>query len=189
MNQNPETGPLRWERGARRVIAKTPVLDLCGVSYRHPVRGTEREFICMEPPDWVNVVAVTKSGQVVLVRQFRFGINEFSLEVPGGVMEPGEDPVEAGLRELAEETGFGGGEAVLLSAVHPNPAIQSNRCHFVLARNVEPLHALNWDENEELAHSLEPMNQVWEAVLGGGITHSLSVCALALAKARLEADI
>ena len=102
------------------------------MQYRHPVRGTEKEFIVAHAPDWVNVVAVTPEGKIVLVRQFRFGSNALSLEVPGGVMEEGEDPIAAGVRELSEETGYGGGKARLLGSVHPNPAIQDNRCHFVL---------------------------------------------------------
>src|SRR5262245_39801555 len=124
-------GPARWEKRGHKIQAKTVVFDVRSVNYRHPVRGTEKDFIVMHAPDWVNVLALTRDGQLVLVRQFRFGIDAFSLEVPGGVMEAGEDPVEAGLRELREETGYTGARARLLGIVHPNPAIQSNRFHVV----------------------------------------------------------
>ena len=95
--------------------------------------------------------AVTPDGRIVLVRQFRFGIDDFSLEIPGGVVEPGEDPVAAGTRELREETGFGGPRARLLASVHPNPAIQRNRCHLVLVEGVECGESLDWDEDEEIS--------------------------------------
>jgi 8-oxo-dGTP pyrophosphatase MutT (NUDIX family) len=174
------SSPSLWERGASRTIAKTKVFDLCGVSYRHPKRGTEREFVCLNAPDWVNVVAVTKEGKLVLVTQFRFGTNSLSLEVPGGVIEKGEDPVAAGLRELAEETGYSCTSATLLGSLHPNPAIMSNRCHVVLAEGVSPTHALGWDPDEELEVSLASVSDVLAWVAQGRITHSLSVCALML---------
>src|SRR5436853_4924804 len=113
---NSPNGPARWERLRQATQAKTRVFDVLGVRYRHPVRGTERDFVVMQSPDWVNVVALTPDGRLVLVRQFRYGIDEFSLEIPGGVMEAGEDPVTAGLRELREETGFTGAPAKLLGS-------------------------------------------------------------------------
>lgn len=174
----------RWQRLARRVLNRTKVLDLCGITYRHPVRETEREFVCVEAPDWVNVVAITTTGQVVLVRQFRFGTNEFSLEVPGGVIEPGEDPVVAGVRELAEETGYGGGTASLLGSLHPNPAIQNNRFHAVLVEGVSPVQALDWDPDEEMEHTLAPVPEVLRGIAEGRITHSLTVCAMMLHQLR-----
>ena len=178
------SAPARWERGASRVLASTVVFDVCGVSYRHPVRGSQREFIRLDAPDWVNVVALTREGQVVLVRQFRFGTDEFSLEVPGGVIERGEDPVAAAVRELAEETGFGGGKARLLVSLHPNPAIQGNRCHMVLVEGVQRIHDLDWDADEEIELSTLPLADAVAAAAQGRISHSLSVCALLLAQAQ-----
>lgn len=168
----------RWERGASRVIASTKVLDLCGVQYRHPKRGTQREFVSLAAPDWVNVVAVTTEDEIVLVRQFRFGTNDFSLETPGGVMEAGEDPVTAGMRELAEETGYAGGQAKLIASVHPNPAIQGNTCHAVLALGVSATRALAWDPDEEIEMLVADREQVRAWIAEGRIKHSLSLCAL-----------
>jgi 8-oxo-dGTP pyrophosphatase MutT (NUDIX family) len=156
------------------------VLDLQSIRYRHPRRGTERDFVCLHAPDWVNVVAVTTAGHLVLVRQFRYGSNDFSLEVPGGVMEPGEEPVAAGLRELQEETGYGGGRSELLGSVNPNPAIQDNRCHLVLAEGVAESHPLDWDQDEEIELSTAPVAEVLGWARSGRITHSLTLCALFL---------
>jgi 8-oxo-dGTP pyrophosphatase MutT (NUDIX family) len=146
--------------------------------YRHPVRGTERDFVVMQAPDWVNVIALTPDGRLVLVRQFRYGINEFSLEIPGGVMEAGEDPVLAGLRELREETGFTGAPAKVLGVVHPNPAIQSNRCHFVFVDQATKTHDLDWDPDEEIQVTTQPVDEVLALARAGGISHGLVLDAL-----------
>lgn len=172
--------PSRWEKRATTVVAKTRVLNLLGVRYRHPVRGTEKDFVVVAPSDWCNVLALTHDGRLVLVRQFRFGVDEFSLEIPGGVMEAGENPVEAGLRELREETGFTGTRARLLGSVHPNPAIQSNRCHFVLVEEAVQSAAFEWDPDEEIAVSTVPVDEVLTHARSGGITHALVLNALFL---------
>ena len=180
MSQPSEHGPARWVRLGERTLAETRVLDLRMIRYRHPRRQTEREFVSIHASEWVNVVPLTTDGRLVLVRQFRYGINDFSLEVPGGVIEDGEDPVVAGLRELAEETGYAGGAARLLGSVHPNPAIQDNRCHAVLADGVMRAGALAWDEDEEMEVVTAPVDDVLAWARGGQITHSLSLTALML---------
>src|SRR5687768_13022616 len=91
------SSPSRWQKLGQRSQLQTRVFDVLGTTYRHPTRTTEREFVVIAAPDWVNVVALTPDDHIVLVRQFRYGIDEFSLEIPGGVIDPGEDPVMAGL--------------------------------------------------------------------------------------------
>jgi ADP-ribose pyrophosphatase len=172
--------PSRWEKLEQRSQLQTPVFDVLGARYRHPARSTEREFIVIKAPDWVNVVALTRDGHIVLVRQFRYGIDEFSLEIPGGVMDAGEDPVAAGLRELREETGFSGAPAKLLGTVHPNPAIQSNRCHFVVVEEAVRSHELDWDPDEEIQITTKPVEEVLALAHAGGISHGLVLNALML---------
>src|SRR6185312_5453717 len=140
--------PERWIRGPERTLATTPIFDLRSVAFRHPGRSAGREFVVIASPDWVNVIALTRDDRIALVRQFRFGIDAFSWEIPGGIINPGEDPVAAGVRELREETGHSGLRARLLASVHPNPAIQNNRCHYVLVEDVLSSHALEWDHDE-----------------------------------------
>jgi 8-oxo-dGTP pyrophosphatase MutT (NUDIX family) len=175
---SPSPDPARWERRGRRILATTRVLDLYAVQFRHPVRGTEREFVIIDAPDWVNVIALTPGGHLVLVRQFRYGIDAFSLEIPGGVIERGEDPVAAGVRELREETGYAGAPARLLGRVHPNPAIQSNHCHLVLVEAAVRSTATEWDHDEEIAVTTAPVEEVFARARDGGITHALVLNAL-----------
>ncbi len=160
------------------MLAKTRILELRHVSFRHPVRGTERDFTVIAAPDWVNVIALTPDGLLVLVRQFRYGVDDFSLEIPGGVIEAGEDPVEAGVRELREETGYAGARARLLGSVHPNPAIQNNRCHLVLVEDAARRGETSWDPDEEIEVSAAPVDEVLSWARSGRISHSLVLCGL-----------
>src|SRR5438445_2333188 len=127
----PDHPPSRWEKLGESILTRTRIFDLRTAQYRHPVRKSERDFYVVHSPDWVNVIALTPEHELVLVKQFRFGVDDFSLEIPGGVMDLGEDPVAAGLRELREETGYVGKNARAIGRVHSNPAILSNACHIV----------------------------------------------------------
>ena len=171
--------PVRWKKqGGGSVIARTRVFDVRTIRYHHPVRKTTRDFYVVKAPGWVNVVALTPAHHLVLVRQFRFGIDDFSLEIPGGVMEPGEDPVAAGLRELREETGYEGKNARLIGASHPNPAIMCNRCHFVLVEQCKKTAATHWDSDEEIERLTMPVEKVYRQIRAGKITHALVLNAL-----------
>lgn len=170
--------PPHWEKLGTTLIAPTRIFDLGSIRYRHPVRKTERDFYVIHSRDWVNVIALTTDHHLVLVNQFRYGINQLSWEVPGGVIDAGEDPVAAGLRELQEETGFTGHNARLLGQIHPNPAIMDNRCHFVLVENCTRQSALAWDPDEELQIATMPVDDVFEKARTGLITHSLALNAL-----------
>lgn len=172
--------PHRWQKIRSEKFASTRVFDVTKDVYLHPQRNRDQEFVVINAPEWVNVLALTPDHHLVLVRQFRFGIDEFSLEIPGGVMNPGEDPVAAGLRELREESGFVGAKARLLGSVHPNPAIQNNRCHLVLVEEARQSAALEWDPDEEMEILTRPVDEVYALASSGGITHALVLNALLL---------
>jgi 8-oxo-dGTP pyrophosphatase MutT (NUDIX family) len=179
--------PARWKKLGQTLIAHTRVFDLHSVRYRHPVRRTERDFIVAQPPDWVNVVALTPDHRLVLVRQFRFGVDGFTLEIPGGVMDGGEAPLAAGARELREETGFTGANACLLGQVRPNPAILGNHCHVVLIEQAVAAAPTAWDHDEEIEVLTLPVDEVLARARSGGITHSLVLNALFLFEPRWQA--
>lgn len=109
------------------------------------------EYYVLEYPDWVNVIAITKEGQFVMERQYRHAARKISLELPCGVMEEGETPLEAAQRELLEETGFGGGQWKKLMELSPNPSAMSNTTHCFLAIGVEKIAEQHLDETEELS--------------------------------------
>lgn len=173
-------GPQRWQRLRSEPHATTRIFDVVRAVYRHPQREKEQDFFVINAPDWVNVIALTPDHRLVLVRQFRYGTNDFSLEIPGGVIDAGEDAVTAGIRELREESGYVGTSARLMGTVHPNPAMQSNRCHLVLVENARPVADLEWDPDEEFEIMTRPVEEVYALVRSGGITHAMVLNALLL---------
>ncbi|HEX4845366.1 MAG TPA: NUDIX hydrolase [Geothrix sp.] len=118
-----------------------------------PHSGRPHDFYRLQGPDWVNVVAFTREGDLLVVEQFRHGIDAPTLEIPGGGCDPGEAPEVSARRELREETGFSSDHWVALGSCTPNPATQNNRCHSFLALDCRPVGALELDSAEEL--------QVW----------------------------
>jgi 8-oxo-dGTP pyrophosphatase MutT (NUDIX family) len=135
------------------------------------------DFVVVHANDWVNVVAITPDDQVVLVEQYRHGISQVSLEIPGGIIETGEKPLDAGVRELREESGFAGDDVGLLGQAHPNPAYQSNAVYSVLVRNARRVGDLQQDGGEDIAVRLVPLTQIPDLIRNGQITHALVIVA------------
>ena len=146
-----------------------------------PRTRREHDFIVLDSPNWVNVIALTPDDHLVMVEQFRHGVNTVELEIPGGMMDESDaSPVEAGLRELLEETGYQGGSARLLGQVHANPAIMNNTCFTVLAENCRLTGGTTFDHGEDLVTRLVPVADVPRLVTENKIGHSLVVVALYL---------
>ncbi len=143
-----------------------------------PRTGREWPRVTLDCPDWVNVVALTADDRVVLIRQFRFGTWDTTLEIPGGMVDPGEDPLTAATRELEEETGYRPRHVVPIGISEPNPATQNNRLHHYLATGCAKVHEGELDESEDIEVLLEPIARIDELVRSGAINHSLVVTAL-----------
>jgi ADP-ribose pyrophosphatase len=114
----------------------------------------------------------------VLVRQYRHGVREFSLELPGGIVDDGEDPLVGALRELMEETGYSAGEIVEVGRIYPNPALQENALFCYLATDVELTGSQNFDDTEEIEVHLVPLEELLGMVRGGEFKHALHVAVL-----------
>ena len=172
--------PQRWKKLGARTVASTRIFDVQSVDFQHPNRAKAQDFFVIAAPDWVNVVALTPTGHLVLVRQFRYGMDDFSVEIPGGVMDTGEEAIAAGLRELREETGYTGTKARVLGTVRPNPAMQNNRCHLVLVEDARRDAKLDWDPDEEFEIMTRPVDEVYAMAYRGDITHAMVLDALLL---------
>lgn len=146
---------------------------------RNPRNGLEMRRVVLPSVDWVNVVAIDTGGGCVMVRQFRFGSQEVTLETAGGMVDPGEAPMESAKRELLEETGYGGGSWQSLGSVAPNPAYHDNRCHHFLARDVELLQDLDQGDGEAIEVIVMTEPEIIEAAQDGSISHVLALSALA----------
>jgi 8-oxo-dGTP pyrophosphatase MutT (NUDIX family) len=178
--------PKPWKRLGASLLARTRIFDVESVRFEDPRSKMERDFFVINAPDWVNVVAVTPDHRLVLVRQFRYGSGEVSLEIPGGVIDGGEDPVAAGARELREETGYVGAAAMLLGRVRPNPAMQSNHAHLVLIEQAKPTARTDWDRDEDFEILALPVDEVYARAWRGEITHALVLDALLLFRPHWE---
>ena len=135
------------------------------------------KFYVIESPDWVNVVAVTKASEVVLIEQFRHGAGEVILEIPGGMIDDGENAETAARRELLEETGYSAKEFVFLGKSRPNPAIQNNWLYHFAAIDAEKTEDIKFDEHESLVTRLYPDTAIPNLLESGEITHSLVLAA------------
>jgi 8-oxo-dGTP pyrophosphatase MutT (NUDIX family) len=125
-----------WTRSGTELHADCHVYRILRERWRNDTQAVEGEFYVMDVGDWAVAMAMTDSGKLVLVRQFRFGSGTFSWELPAGVVDSGEDAAEAGARELYEESDYRGDAPEVIGSVYPNPAIQRNRCHFVFVDGV-----------------------------------------------------
>lgn len=163
----------RWQKLDSKPLHDYGFLSLRRDRYSHPDLEGDRDFLVIDARDWVNIIAVTPSGDIVLIRQFRYGVGDTRWEVPAGVIEPGEDPAAAAVRELREETGYAGDPPELLCRVEPNPAIQSNLCTSYLIRNAELAHPTEWDDNEVIEVVLTPPQEVRRMIAAGEFPHAL----------------
>lgn len=164
----------------RELVADCRVFRVHRLRRRSGRTGLSYDYFRLDMPDWVNVVPVTPAGELVLVRQERHGLGETTLEIPGGLVDLGETPAQAALRELREETGFSGAQAEALGWVHPNPALQGNRCHTFLVRNAALAGPPQPGHDEEIEVVLVPFEQVRALVREGRITHALVIAGLYL---------
>lgn len=170
----------RWQRQGGELIHDAGIFRLRRDAYEYDGRPT-RPFYVIESNPWINVVPVTPSGEIVLVRQFRHGIEDATLEIPGGLVDATDrDPAAAAVRELEEETGYGGDAPELLGVVSSNPAIIDNWTYCFVVRDARPTASPRPDPHEDVTVEILPAARVRELVITGAIHHSLSVCALAL---------
>jgi len=149
------------------------------------------ETMILEYSTWATVVAITKNQEVVLIKQYRHGAGKVIWEFPGGVVDPGESPMQAAKRELLEESGY----AVIqendsswaeTGAVSPNPDTHTNKIHTFLALDVERVAAQDLDATEEIDVYLIPLDEVIRMATRGELLQAMQVSALFFALAQLK---
>ena len=152
----PEDKTQRWKILSTEYLIRRPWLTARKDQVQLPDGRVNPEYYVVEYPDWVNVIAITKEGKFVMERQYRHAVAMTCYELPCGVMEAGETPLQAAQRELLEETGYGKGESQEIMTLTPNPSSMSNFTHCFLATGVEPIGPTHLDATEELeVHLLE----------------------------------
>ena len=167
-----------WFSSGRELIAETRIYRVFMQRFRSPRTDIEGSYAVIDSPDWVNVVALDKHGNLIMIRQFRFGTGQITLEVPGGMVDPGEDPATSAKRELREETGYDCEHLTPLGYIEPNPALINNRAHMFLAEGCERVGELALDDGEDIEVVPMPVAGVLERLRTGAVTHALVAVAL-----------
>ena len=168
-----------WVTTNERVEYTTNIFKVLKRDMRIVSEDHKATFSILEAPDWINVIALTPENDIVLVEQYRYGIEAPTLELPGGVCDPGESPLETCKRELLEETGFSSEDWESLGKVSSNPAMQTNDTHTYLALGCVKTAEQKLDGNERINVHVIPIDEFLELVKSGDIDHSLVVAAVA----------
>ena len=165
-----------WRYLDSEILTDARIFTLHRETAVSPRTGEARDFVHIASAPWVNVVPLTPAGEVVLVRQWRHGTKDFTLEIPGGLVDPGEDPGAAAAREVREETGYAGDPPVEIGVVEPNPAILNNVTHTFLIENCARVGELQLDAGEDLEVVTAPLGEIPGLIGAGEIKHSLVIC-------------
>jgi len=147
---------------------------------KSPRTGESHPFYRIDAGDWVNIIPLTPSGEVVMIRQYRHGSGDFTIETPGGMVDPGETPAEAAARELLEETGYRAAEIRPLGGVNPNPALFGNTLHAFVGLGAERVAEVRNESTEETHVELVAVDDLTRLVKEGAVNHALVIAALHL---------
>ena len=175
-----------WRKVDSEQIADCEVFSVHRATFERETDGEKADFFVIENPDWVNIIGVTKDRKAIFIEQYRQGTESMIFEIPGGMVEDGDDPESTARRELAEETGFTTDRIICVGRSYPNPAQQSNTIYHFLALDCTQTEQVNFDEHESIATRLVPLQQIDELVHNGTINHSLAVTALYYAQKYLK---
>lgn len=169
----------KWEVLKDKKVFETPIFSLHEITLESNAVQINHSFYILNAPEWINVISLTPDNQIVLVEQYRAGINETTLELPGGMVDEGETPLAAAQRELAEETGYESDEWEMIGKTSSNPAILSNFTHLYVARNCKLTGPQKTDGTEDIAMHVLPMSEFLNLVRDGTVHHAIVLAAVA----------
>lgn len=164
---------MKWKILSSEYLIKRPWLTARRDVVELPDGRINKEYYVLEYPTWINVTAITKDGQMVLIRQYRHALGQTNFEIVAGVVEKGEAPIDAAKRELLEETGYAGGEWREIALISANPSTTTNLTHCFLATGVEKVSQQHLDATEDIEVYLFSQDEVKEMIFRGDFVQSL----------------
>ena len=167
-----------WTRVATKVLLDLRIMKVQEVTAISPKTGNEHGFFVLDTVDWVNVLPITPDQEVVFVRQYRHGSDAISLEIPGGMVDPGEAPIVSAARECLEESGFRASDLKSLGVLNPNPAVFNNQLHTFVAEDVVIEADIQNTATEQTEVVLVPVADLTSYLLDGRIDHALVAATL-----------
>jgi len=170
--------PEDWREVTRELVADCRIFSVERSVAVSPVDGAPRTFHRIQSPSWAQILPITARGEAVLVRQYRHGNQRVTLEIPGGLIDPGEAPAAAALRECLEETGYRATTAIPLGVVNPNPALFANQLHSFYATGVELAGEVQNTGTEFTDVVLVPVAELPAKLVSGEIEHALVAATL-----------
>ncbi|WP_445634359.1 Nudix hydrolase domain-containing protein [Nostoc sp. DSM 114161] len=177
---------LDWTLLSSKYLVQDKWLNLRADTCQMPDGRVVEPFYVLEYSTWVNVVAITKSQEVVLVKQYRHGVQKTVLELPGGSMDAQDDsPLEAAQRELLEESGYTSNNFIETGIISPNSATHNNLIYCFLATDVELVADLKLDITEQIDVVLLPLEKLIQDIDNGILIQAFHISSLFLALRKL----
>lgn len=170
-----EERDLKWKQVASNYVYNDRWFKARADKCEFPDGRIIEPYYVVELPDWCNTIVITADEKIVLVRQYRYPINQVTYELPGGIMEKGETPILAAKREMEEETGYSSHQIQFLMKLSPNPAINDNTAYFFLALNAQPIGKTNFDQFEDIDVVLFSKKEMLDLLAENKIQHGVQV--------------